>query len=59
MLLIAACAVLTGARSYAAVGQWAADAPQATLARLDAPHRRRLRAGTAAQGLDRAAPGRL
>lgn len=32
VLLIAACPVLAGARSYAAIGQWAADAPQDTLA---------------------------
>ncbi|MGW6395148.1 ISAs1 family transposase, partial [Streptomyces sp. NPDC055103] len=36
VLLVAACAVLTGARSYAAIGQWAAEAPQETLARLGA-----------------------
>lgn len=36
VLLIAACAVPAGARSYAAIGQWAAEAPQHTLARLGA-----------------------
>ncbi|MET9611931.1 ISAs1 family transposase [Kitasatospora indigofera] len=36
VVLIAASAVLAGARSYAAVGQWAASAPQHTLARLGA-----------------------
>ncbi|MDH2392056.1 ISAs1 family transposase [Streptomyces sp. HNM0663] len=36
VLLIAACAVLAGARSYAAIGQWAAEAPQDTLTRLGA-----------------------
>lgn len=36
VLLIAASAVLAGARSYAAIGQWARSAPQDTLARLDA-----------------------
>ncbi|MEU9047777.1 MULTISPECIES: transposase family protein [unclassified Kitasatospora] len=35
-LLIAASAVLAGAKSYAAIGQWAASAPQHTLARLGA-----------------------
>ncbi|MGP3683134.1 transposase family protein [Streptomyces sp. IBSNAI002] len=34
VLLAAACAVLAGARSYAAIGQWARHAPQDTLARL-------------------------
>ncbi|MFE3936929.1 transposase family protein [Streptomyces goshikiensis] len=34
VLLTAACAVLAGARSYAAIGQWARHAPQETLARL-------------------------
>ncbi|WP_324289650.1 transposase family protein [Streptomyces sp. H27-G5] len=34
VLLTAACAVLAGARSYAAIGQWARHAPQDTLARL-------------------------
>ncbi|GGY04337.1 hypothetical protein GCM10010358_67350 [Streptomyces minutiscleroticus] len=34
MLLTACCAVLAGARSYAAVGQWAVQAPQDALARL-------------------------
>ncbi|MFD5513945.1 ISAs1 family transposase [Streptomyces sp. NPDC127051] len=34
VLLAAACAVLAGARSYAAIGQWARSAPQHTLARL-------------------------
>ncbi|WP_323187970.1 transposase family protein [Streptomyces sp. NBC_01264] len=34
VLLTAACAVLAGARSYAAIGQWARRAPQDTLARL-------------------------
>lgn len=34
VLLTACCAVLTGVRSYAAVGQWAANAPQDALARL-------------------------
>ncbi len=36
VLLIASCAVLAGARSYAAIGQWAAEAPQHALARLGA-----------------------
>ncbi|WP_327285635.1 transposase family protein [Streptomyces sp. NBC_01278] len=36
VVLIAASAVLAGARSYAAIGQWAASAPQHTLARLGA-----------------------
>ncbi|WP_222109789.1 ISAs1 family transposase [Streptomyces cupreus] len=36
VLLIAVCAVLAGARSYAAIGQWAAGAPQDTLTRLGA-----------------------
>ncbi|MET8518437.1 ISAs1 family transposase [Streptomyces sp. NPDC005077] len=35
VLLTACCAVLAGARSYAAVGQWAASAPQDALARLE------------------------
>ncbi|MEU9875432.1 ISAs1 family transposase [Streptomyces phaeochromogenes] len=34
VLLIACSAVLTGARSFAAIGQWARSAPQDTLARL-------------------------
>jgi hypothetical protein len=34
VLLTAACAVLAGARSYLAIGQWAKNAPQDTLARL-------------------------
>lgn len=34
VLLAAACAVLAGARSYLAIGQWARNAPQDTLARL-------------------------
>ena len=34
VLLTAACAVLTGARSYLAIGQWARHAPQDALARL-------------------------
>lgn len=34
VLLTAACAVLTGARSYFAIGQWARHAPQDALARL-------------------------
>ncbi|MEV6012962.1 transposase family protein [Streptomyces sp. NPDC051976] len=36
VLLVAASAVLAGARSYAAIGQWAAAAPQHALARLGA-----------------------
>lgn len=36
IILISLCAVLGGARSLAAIGQWAANAPQHTLARLDA-----------------------
>ncbi|WP_234367286.1 ISAs1 family transposase [Streptomyces pluripotens] len=36
VLLVACSAVLTGARSFAAIGQWAASAPQDTLARLGA-----------------------
>ncbi|MFG3002309.1 ISAs1 family transposase, partial [Streptomyces sp. NPDC048340] len=34
MLLTAACAVLAGARSYVAIGQWARHAPQDTLSHL-------------------------
>ncbi|MFE6872318.1 transposase family protein [Kitasatospora sp. NPDC057692] len=34
VLLIAASAVVAGARSYAAIGQWSANAPQHTPARL-------------------------
>jgi predicted transposase YbfD/YdcC len=34
VLLTAACAVLAGARSYMAIGQWARHAPQDTLSRL-------------------------
>ncbi|MGW2207553.1 ISAs1 family transposase [Streptomyces sp. NPDC001774] len=34
VLVTAACAVLAGARSYLAIGQWARHAPQDTLARL-------------------------
>ncbi|MEN8655570.1 ISAs1 family transposase [Streptomyces sp. 21So2-11] len=36
VLLIAASAVVAGARSYAAIGQWARNAPQDALARLGA-----------------------
>jgi hypothetical protein len=36
VLLIAASAVVAGARSYAAIGQWARSAPQQALARLGA-----------------------
>ena len=36
VLLIAASAVLAGARSYAAIGQWAKNAPQTTLTRVGA-----------------------
>lgn len=36
VLLIACSAVLAGARSFAAIGQWARNAPQDTLARLGA-----------------------
>src|SRR5689334_16811257 len=36
ILLIAAAAVLAGARSFAAIGEWAADAPQHVLAVLGA-----------------------
>lgn len=37
-LLIAAAAVCAGARSFTAIGEWAADAPQQILARLTARH---------------------
>jgi predicted transposase YbfD/YdcC len=37
VLLIAASAVVAGARSYAAIGQWAGSAPQEALTRLGAP----------------------
>ncbi|GAA2770959.1 MULTISPECIES: ISAs1 family transposase, partial [Streptomyces] len=36
VLLVAACAVVAGAQSFAAIGQWAASAPQHALARLGA-----------------------
>ncbi|WP_197085367.1 transposase family protein, partial [Saccharothrix sp. ST-888] len=36
VLLVAASAVVAGARSYAAIGQWSASAPQHALARLGA-----------------------
>ncbi|UQA98077.1 transposase family protein [Streptomyces halobius] len=36
VLLVAASAVVAGARSFAAIGQWAAHAPQQTRARLGA-----------------------
>ena len=36
VLLVAASAVVAGARSYAAIGQWSANAPQDALARLGA-----------------------
>lgn len=36
ILLIAAAAVLTGARSFTAIGEWAADLPQHLLATLGA-----------------------
>ncbi|MBA2708805.1 MAG: ISAs1 family transposase [Gemmatimonadaceae bacterium] len=35
VVLIAAAAVVAGARSYAAIGQWAANAPQVALSRLN------------------------
>jgi hypothetical protein len=38
ILTIAAAAVLAGARSLAAIGEWAADAPQAVLGALGARH---------------------
>jgi predicted transposase YbfD/YdcC len=38
VLLIAAAAVCAGARSFTAIGEWAADAPQQVLARLTARH---------------------
>lgn len=36
IVLICLCAVLAGARSLTAIGQWAANAPQHTLARVGA-----------------------
>ncbi|MFE9306041.1 transposase family protein, partial [Streptomyces sp. NPDC006856] len=36
VLLIACSAVVTGATTFAAIGEWAADAPQDVLARLGA-----------------------
>jgi predicted transposase YbfD/YdcC len=36
VLMIAAAAVVAGARSYAAIGQWARNAPQTTLTRVNA-----------------------
>ncbi|MGY3200287.1 putative transposase YbfD/YdcC [Streptomyces sp. TE5632] len=36
VLLVAACAVTSGARSWTAIGQWARSAPQETLVRLGA-----------------------
>ncbi|MFI1769560.1 transposase family protein [Streptomyces sp. NPDC020800] len=36
VLLVAASAVVAGARSYTAIGQWSANAPQHALARLGA-----------------------
>jgi predicted transposase YbfD/YdcC len=36
VLMIAAAAVVAGARSYAAIGQWACNAPQTTLTRVNA-----------------------
>ncbi|MDT7847644.1 transposase family protein [Streptomyces justiciae] len=36
VLLVAACAVVAGARSYTAIGPWFANAPQHSLARLGA-----------------------
>ncbi|MET7354175.1 transposase family protein [Streptomyces mirabilis] len=36
VLLVACSAVMCGARSFAAIGQWARNAPQDTLARLGA-----------------------
>ncbi|MEU3050324.1 transposase family protein [Streptomyces sp. NPDC006984] len=36
VLLVAACAVTAGARSWTAIGQWARSVPQETLARLGA-----------------------
>jgi predicted transposase YbfD/YdcC len=38
LLVIAAAAVCTGARSFTAIGEWAADAPQRVLALLGARH---------------------
>lgn len=41
MLLIAAAAVAAGARSFVAIGEWVADAPQRVLALLGARRDRR------------------
>lgn len=41
ILVIAASAALTGARSFTAIGEWAADAPQQVLAQLGARFDRR------------------
>jgi hypothetical protein len=38
VLAIAVAAVLAGARSLAAIGEWPADAPQAVLAALEVRH---------------------
>ena len=65
MLLIACCAVLAGARSYPAIGQWARKAPQDTLARLGAAPRglsgcaARPRPRPSAGCIDRVCPGGL
>ncbi|WP_327243246.1 transposase family protein [Streptomyces sp. NBC_01320] len=39
VLALAACAALTGAKSFAAIAEWAADAPPAVLATLGGPAR--------------------
>ena len=41
ILLVAACAMVTGACSFAAIGEWAADGPQRVLAALGARRDRR------------------
>jgi hypothetical protein len=43
ILLITAAAVCTGARSFAAIGEWASDAPQRVLARLGVRYHRKQR----------------
>ncbi|MFI8281386.1 transposase family protein [Streptomyces sp. NPDC085929] len=56
VLLTAACAVLAGARSYIAIGQWARHAPHDTLARLGFHARGSPRGASSCLALDRA-PG--
>lgn len=49
VVLVACSAVVAGAKSFAAIGQWAKQAPQDTLARLGGSHRHGVRRARRAQ----------